>query len=169
MKDNDKVTWYLLIPFFGLCWSILGDFFQSFLCSCSFLFSGLMFGPELDTKKSNQFKRWGPLRFLWLPYQSLDESKGFSAQNKDSFIGPVLRFVYFGVILAILIGAVNYYFKIDIYMIIGWLDEQLNLSYVRLILLFFIGTWLGTLSQRITYWISSMSQSPKTSRRKARR
>ncbi|HEY9907273.1 MAG TPA: metal-binding protein [Thermosynechococcaceae cyanobacterium] len=36
--------------------------------SSGFLFSGLMFGPDLDIY-SQQFKRWGVLRWIWLPYQ----------------------------------------------------------------------------------------------------
>jgi len=39
------------------------------IVSGAFLFSGLMFGPDLDLH-SVQYKRWGPLRLLWIPYQN---------------------------------------------------------------------------------------------------
>lgn len=44
------------------------DISTAAVCAGCLLFAGLMFGPDLDLD-SRPFKRWGPLRVLWWPYQ----------------------------------------------------------------------------------------------------
>lgn len=72
--------------------------------SGAFLFSGLMFGPDLDIY-SVQYKRWGWLRGIWLPYQKLLHHRSWLSHGP--LIGTVLRLVYLGIWLgigAVLIG-----------------------------------------------------------------
>jgi uncharacterized metal-binding protein len=40
----------------------------SLIATGAMLFAGLMFGPDLDLH-SRPYRRWGPLRFIWKPYQ----------------------------------------------------------------------------------------------------
>lgn len=59
----------------------------------SFLFSGLMFGPDLDIY-SVQFKRWGILRWIWRPYQKGMRHRSWLSHGP--IIGTVLRLLYLG-------------------------------------------------------------------------
>jgi uncharacterized metal-binding protein len=57
----------------------------------SFLFSGLMFGPDLDIY-SVQFKRWGILRWIWRPYQKSMRHRSWLSHGP--IVGTLLRLVY---------------------------------------------------------------------------
>jgi uncharacterized metal-binding protein len=56
------------------------------------LFSGLMLSPDLDLH-SSVYNRWGPLKFIWLPYQKLIPHR--SPLSHSYLLGPLLRVVYF--------------------------------------------------------------------------
>ncbi|GAB4462924.1 MAG: metal-binding protein [Armatimonadaceae bacterium] len=56
------------------------------------LFSGLMLSPDLDLN-SSIYRRWGPLRFLWWPYQKLIPHR--SHLSHSLVLGPALRIAYF--------------------------------------------------------------------------
>lgn len=65
----------------------------------STLFSGLMLSPDLDLD-SSIYHRWGPLRFLWWPYQKLIPHRSFLSHSL--LIAPMLRVLYFLVISYVL-------------------------------------------------------------------
>jgi uncharacterized metal-binding protein len=90
-RTHDSITlWSLPIvaaATFGLTQS--GNL--TLLVSGGFLFSGLMFGPDLDIY-SQQYKRWGILRWIWLPYRrSLKHRSIFS---HGAIIGTIGRIFY---------------------------------------------------------------------------
>ncbi len=58
-----------------------------------FLFSGLMFGPDLDIY-SVQFKRWGMLRWIWRPYQKSMRHRSWFSHGP--MIGTLIRLAYLG-------------------------------------------------------------------------
>ncbi len=153
-KVHDKVTWYLAIPFFGFCWAFLNSFGESSFCTCSFIFSGLMFGPDLDTK-SKQYKRWGFLRFLWIPYQKLGGHRSFLNQSHDSLFGPILRFLYLFCIFGSLALLISYFAKINLFDLLNKLNNSFSIDYLRLLLLFLMGTYIGSLSHQLTDWAYS--------------
>ena len=55
-----------------------------------YLFGTYWMNPDLDIK-SNPYKRWGFLRFLWIPYQKL---KHRSIWTHGYVIGDVIRYLY---------------------------------------------------------------------------
>lgn len=55
------------------------------------LFSGWMLSPDLDLN-SSIYKRWGPFRFLWWPYQKLVPHRSWVSHSW--FISPLLRVAY---------------------------------------------------------------------------
>lgn len=104
-STHDRITlWSLpLVAGSTLLWSHSTRL--TLLVSGGFLFSGLMFGPDLDIH-SCQYKRWGWLRWLWIPYQkSLPHRSCFS---HGPVIGTSLRIFYLGV-WALVLGAIAYY------------------------------------------------------------
>jgi uncharacterized metal-binding protein len=69
------------------------------ILASSFLFSGIMFSPDLDTA-SRPYRRWGPLRWMWLPYRGLVPHRSWVSHSV--VFGPLLRVLYFIGILALL-------------------------------------------------------------------
>jgi len=65
------------------------------LVAGAYLFSGFYFSDDLDTR-SLAYKRWGPLRFLWWPYQKLVPHRSWVSHG---LAGPLLRVLYFGLML----------------------------------------------------------------------
>lgn len=106
-KNHDRITllclpWLTVIAFLATRKSQL-----TFLVTGSFLFSALMFGPDLDIY-SIQYKRWGILRSLWLPYRQFISHR--SVLSHGLIIGTVIRIVYlssFILVTAILIIAIS--------------------------------------------------------------
>lgn len=63
---HDRVT-YICSPVI-FCLGLIISWQVALVVTLSFLFAGLMFNGDLDIH-SDVYKRWGPLRFLWLPYR----------------------------------------------------------------------------------------------------
>ncbi|MGD1867117.1 MAG: metal-binding protein [Phormidesmis sp.] len=68
------------------------------IVSASFLIGGLMLGPDLDIH-SVQYTRWGPLRWIWLPYQIAIKHR--SPISHGPIIGTALRVLYLSFWLAL--------------------------------------------------------------------
>ncbi|MEN9227309.1 MAG: metal-binding protein [Gloeomargarita sp. GMQP_bins_120] len=64
----------------------------------SYVFSGLMFSGDLDIP-SRQWRRWGWLRFLWIPYQKICKHRSFWSHGL--LVGTLGRLLYVSVILGI--------------------------------------------------------------------
>jgi uncharacterized metal-binding protein len=62
----------------------------------AYTFSGLWLSHDLDTR-SVAYERWGPLKFLWWPYRKLVPHRSWISHGLG--IGPLLRVVYFGIML----------------------------------------------------------------------
>lgn len=102
-RTHDRIT-LLSLPLVGgttlfLSWSTR----LTLVVCAAFLFSGLMFGPDLDIH-SCQYKRWGWLRWLWLPYQKLLRHR--SLLSHGPLVGTLLRLVYLGMWM-LLIGLIG--------------------------------------------------------------
>lgn len=95
-KTHDKITWYCLPLIIILFLIITQDLFLTLLSASGFIFSGLMFGPDLDIY-SVQFKRWYYFRYLWLPYQKLLKHRSFFSHG--FIIGTFIRVLYLSLIL----------------------------------------------------------------------
>lgn len=118
------------------------------------LFGGLMFGPDLDIK-SVQYNRWGPLKFIWLPYQAFGH-RSKRTQSHDALFGPLVRISYFFcaiVFLSIFAAGVFSVF-----------DKKLSLSFlinignfvlqvpVKYQISFLVGLWFGNIVHYLADW-----------------
>jgi uncharacterized metal-binding protein len=65
----------------------------------TYLASGLLFSPDLDLY-SKPYRRWGPLRFIWLPYQKLIPHRNWVSHS--FVVGPLFRVCYFALMLVLL-------------------------------------------------------------------
>lgn len=98
-RVHDRITLWCL-PWLVLLTLLLtrsGEL--ALLAAAGFLFSGLMFGPDLDIY-SVQFKRWGWLRWIWIPYQKALSHR--SQLSHGLLIGTILRLLYLLVITSLI-------------------------------------------------------------------
>ncbi len=104
---HDAITFGLTVPVFGASLLVTNSYFAAFIVSSTFVFGGLMFGPDLDTV-SRPYSRWGPVRGIWLPYRHF-----FAHRSKFShglIFGALLRVIYFlgAVTILFLLSALLY-------------------------------------------------------------
>lgn len=92
-QTHDRITLWSSPFIAALTFSQTRSSPLTLLITGSFLFSGLMFGPDLDIE-SCQFQRWGMLRYLWLPYQKSLRHRSFLSHGP--FFGTALRILYLG-------------------------------------------------------------------------
>lgn len=98
-KTHDMVTIALAAPTFAAAWSLTGSLLMACIVVGAMLFGGFMFGPDLDIQ-SRQYTRWGPFRFLWLPYQVVFRHR--SRWSHGIIFGTLIRVIYFTGVLALL-------------------------------------------------------------------
>lgn len=91
-KTHDAVTFLLAAPTFAAAWRASDNFALAAIVGVTFLFGGLMFGPDLDTM-SRQYTRWSVFRFLWYPYQTFFSHR--SRWSHGLVFGTFLRVIYF--------------------------------------------------------------------------
>ena len=61
----------------------------------AYLFSMLLLSPDLDLAKSDSYRRWGPLRWLWAPYAAAFRHRRVS---HHPLFGPITRIAYVGIL-----------------------------------------------------------------------
>lgn len=156
-KTHDLLTYASTISgtYFLLQGNLTDDLFCIGIFAIASLLGGLMFGPDLDTK-SIQYQRWGPLKFIWLPYQAFGH-RSKRTQSHDAFFGPLIRIFYF--FLALICLAV---FTAGIFSVF---DQKLSLSFllnfVNVILQiplkyqisFLCGLWFGNIIHYLADWV----------------
>jgi uncharacterized metal-binding protein len=126
----------------------------------SFLFSGLMFGPDLDIY-SVQFKRWGILRWIWRPYQKSMHHRSWLSHGP--IIGTILRLAYLGLWMALFGAGFIWLATLNRWSLWPWQTiasqlPQLALKYIWQGFAVLIGLELGALSHT---WSDSMGSTWK--------
>ncbi len=81
-------VWWLLSPDRALVTALT--------VTAGHLISGLAFSCDLDVY-STEYKRWGPLRVIWWPYQKMIFHR--SIISHGLVIGPLFRLAYFTLLL----------------------------------------------------------------------
>lgn len=100
-KTHDRITWTLVLPLTLTSWWLTSSARLALVMAIAFLFSGLMFGPDLDIY-SCQYQRWGWFRWLWLPYRSLVPHR--SPLSHGFLIGTIGRLLYLALWLGLIAG-----------------------------------------------------------------
>jgi len=179
-STHDTIT-FVLVPLTYLAsemyWN--GNHTISVIVTSAMLFAGLMFGPDLDLQ-SSPYKRWGPLRFIWKPYQVALSHR--SKLSHGPILGTVVRIAYFLMMFSLLAATMLYIrhaylhgqqttwtgefnmVKGDLFSI--W--EQTDKEYFKA---GFIGLWLGALSHTTAdiVWSTVKRRLPGKRRLSARR
>lgn len=148
------------------------------LVCLGFLFGGWMFGPDLDIH-SVQYKRWGWLRWIWLPYRHSMRHR--SPYSHAPIIGTIGRVLYFSFWVAlaslVMVDLLNAMERTAL----TWGDLGNGLAwglrrYWQEWLAFLVGLELGALSHYSSDWLVSSikstlkhKRSAKSSRSRSRR
>ncbi len=97
-KTHDKIT-LICSPIIASIFLLLnisffsknGAIFLTIIGVASYIFGGYMFSGDLDIK-SSEFKRWGKLKFIWVPYQRFFKHR--SIFSHGFILGPLIRILY---------------------------------------------------------------------------
>lgn len=98
-KTHDRIAWYLSLPFSYASWYFSKDIILTIIFFISFIFSSLMFSGDLDLV-SIQSKRWGNLRWIWIPYRKLISHR--SVLSHGIFVATLFRIIYIFIISTIM-------------------------------------------------------------------
>lgn len=153
-RTHDRITLWSSPLVAGLTFGHTQSSDLTLIVSGAFLFSGLMFGPDLDLY-SVQYKRWGPLRLLWIPYQKTLRHR--SLLSHGPIIGTTLRVLYIASWLGILgiltLGIAQVVWDV------GWSWQLLAQSakasltqYTAEWIALYLGLELGAMSHSLSDW-----------------
>ncbi len=156
-RTHDRITLWSLPVVASLTYGQTRNSHLTLLVTGAFLFSGLMFGPDLDIY-SHQFLRWGWLRWLWLPYQKSLRHRCFLSHGP--LIGTAIRLLYLGSWL-IVFCLIGYFLFGKLWQIELNLEAEIQAALIWLAnnfrqgLAVYIGLELGAMSHYLADWISS--------------
>ena len=170
-RTHDRITVWSVPLVVGIAYFLTQSGKFALILAGGFLFSGLMFGPDLDIY-SVQYKRWGWFRCIWIPYRSAIRHR--SQLSHGLLIGTILRLIYISLIILILSGmiaAIAYFFGyVNLQSV---MDSQKKLpiwnpKYTQALLALIIGLELGAMSHSISDWIGSAYKKNKTQKKRSR-
>lgn len=161
-RTHDRITLWGLPCVAGITFVQTDSSNLTLLLSGAFLFSGLMFGPDLDIY-SVQYKRWGCLRWLWIPYQKIRHR---SLLSHGMIIGTTLRLLYLttwlGLLGVLILGIAQLVWGIgwNWQLVVEVIKESLTQNKAEWIALF-LGLELGALSHSLSDWGASVYKNHK--------
>lgn len=180
-RTHDSITLWCLPAIAILTWIVTQNSTIVLIICAGYLFSGLMFGPDLDIH-SQQFKRWGIIGWIWLPYRKRLRHR--SRFSHGILIGTLLRLLYliFWVCLfvgtGIVVSAIAQHY---LGTVPDWqaLTQQNITNSLQLVvngirtypfecLAFVIGLELGAMSHSLSDWTGSAWKRWRKQRRKNR-
>jgi uncharacterized metal-binding protein len=156
-QTHDRITLWSLPVVTGLTVALTRNSNITLLVSGGFLFSGLMLSPDLDLK-SRPFKRWGWLRWIWIPYQKSMHHR--SIFSHGPVIGTTVRVLY-------LTCWIVFFCVLGLMLVQLFRDEPNRwqgfaqdvgrslIDYRAELLALFVGLELGAMSHSLSDWINS--------------
>lgn len=155
---HDAITILLAAPAAVGTYALTLDLPTAVIAAVAFIFAGVMFGPDLDTK-SKQYSRWGPLRAIWIPYRTTFRHR--SRWSHGLIFGTLFRVIYFlGIATLSAFAAIAAYAflasaEIPSFaaFVRGWESTGMlysSRSALEIILAIFAGMWAGAASHTLT-------------------
>jgi uncharacterized metal-binding protein len=166
-RTHDRITQICLPLVVGSGWALLHSWELTLWLSGSFLFSGLMFGPDLDIH-SVQSLRWGYFRWLWQPYRRSIPHR--SILSHGPIVGTLGRVFYLTLWLGLGILAIQ-----GIRQVLGWptwneqqyweLGRSWAIEHTPLLWTILVGLELGAMTHYVADIYSSALNRSKKKRR----
>jgi uncharacterized metal-binding protein len=159
-RTHDRITLISLPILTGISLLLTRNAELTLWVAGSFLFGGLMFGPDLDIH-SNQSIRWGWLRWMWQPYRQAIPHR--SALSHGPIIGTVCRLLYVGlwvILLGLLYQSACYFLKWPMWSEVQiWRSiQQFVTKHSATLLGIFVGLEVGSMSHYSADFLSSLSK-----------
>lgn len=104
-KAHEKVNLLFLAIGIGVALIASQQYIHGISIILGYIFGTYLMNPDLDLK-SLPYRRWGLLKFIWIPYQTF---KHRSIWTHGYVIGDIIRYAYFAtwlVLGAFLIGVI---------------------------------------------------------------
>ncbi|MBE9127712.1 MULTISPECIES: metal-binding protein [unclassified Coleofasciculus] len=168
---HDRITLWSLPLVTGLTLGLTQRSDLTLIVSGGFLFSGLLFSPDLDLY-SRPFKRWGWLRWIWIPYQKVIRHR--SIFSHGLLIGTILRLLYLA-IWVIALGGLGLLI-VQLFRDIPWNWQELSQQIKRSLwtyrfewIALFAGLEAGAILHSLSDWTSSTYKRFKRKRQKPQR
>jgi uncharacterized metal-binding protein len=98
---HDRITLAIALPTAVIAWAITRDPAAAAIATAGLLLGGLMFGPDLDVA-SRQYRRWGPFRWVWLPYRWSMRHR--SRLSHGILFGTAIRVAYFLLVVSLVVS-----------------------------------------------------------------
>lgn len=168
-RTHDRITLWSLPWVAGLTYAATRQSTATLLISAGFLFGGLMLGPDLDIH-SIHYKRWGWLRWIWLPYRG--SMKHRSPWSHAPITGTTVRVIYLLAWLGMFGFAAIAIFN-EIWQF-GWTWDEIGTTLTRSLwqqrfeaIAFVMGLELGAFSHYTAdWWVSSQKRKHKKTQNK---
>lgn len=161
-QTHDRITLACAAPTAALAWALTRDPAVAAVATAGLLLGGFMFGPDLDIA-SKQYRRWGPLRGVWLPYRWALRHR--SRLSHGILFGTAIRVAYFLAVVAIiatLVMAVRdvYLYRLPVTPELAWQGGERVWAAVagvapRYHVAAFAGLWLGAASHTLADIVGS--------------
>jgi uncharacterized metal-binding protein len=165
-RTHDLIT-FALAPFTaaGAFW-YWGHPMVALVATTAMIFAGLMFGPDLDLD-SKQYRRWGPLRFIWYPYMVALSHR--SRLSHGLMLSTIFRILYFIAVMAVLATVVLYIRQRYLYGVqTTWGEEFTRVSLdlgafwnstdKQYFWAAFVGLWLGAAAHTVSDVVWSIAK-----------
>jgi uncharacterized metal-binding protein len=170
-RTHDRITLRCLPFVIGLTFWLTHSLALTATVGLSFLVGGLMLGPDLDIR-SIQYKRWGPIRGIWLPYRMMLTHR--SSLSHGPIIGTAFRVIYLALWIALFgmgaIAVLNTVWKAQItWQSLSLVFNYLLKHYLVEWLAILIGLEAGAMSHSISDIIGSHLVHQKRRKKKATR
>ena len=155
---HDRITLWILPWVTGITYGLTRSGELSLIFAGGVLFSGMMFGPDLDIN-SIQYKRWGILKPIWLPYRKFMAHR--SILSHGLIIGTCIRLLYLFVIVAVIsiftvaIAQLIFGFNWNWHNFVRQRFSLLTNQYRRETIVLLVGLEVGAMSHSFSDWFSS--------------
>lgn len=154
-RTHDRITLWCLPFVAGLTLALTHSSNITLSLASGFLFSGLMFGPDLDIY-SRQFIRWGRLRVIWIPYQKLFRHR--SIFSHGPIIGTLIRSLYLSILLGcmglLFLAIANLFWPSAKMLFVANIIKRSS-QYRYELLGLFLGLEIGAMSHSVSDWSGS--------------
>ena len=159
-RTHDRITLISLPILTGISLILTRNAELTLWVAGSFLFGGLMFGPDLDIH-SNQSIRWGWLRWMWQPYRQAIPHR--STLSHGPIIGTVCRLLYVGlwlILFSLMYQSACYFLKWPMWSEVQiWRTlQQFVIKNSVTLLAIFVGLEVGSMSHYSADFVSSLSK-----------
>jgi uncharacterized metal-binding protein len=161
-RTHDRITVACVVPAAAVAWLATRDPAATAVASAALLLGGFMFGPDLDID-SKQYRRWGPLRGIWLPYRWAIRHR--SRLSHGVLFGTAIRVAYFlaavGIAVTLALAARDVYlYRMPVTLDLAWQGAERVWATVsgvapRYHVAAFAGLWLGAASHTLADIVGS--------------